>query len=100
MKKIYTIAEDVRLPGTKVILEKGDRIQVIKEAKTFSDLVDERERLGNSLEYLYKKVTTMPILSDRLSDNPKYYMYITQKIQILKGMLESFFDDFDREINK
>ena len=35
MKTIIEIQEDIQLPGTDIVLEKGDRIEIMDEAETF-----------------------------------------------------------------
>jgi len=44
MKKVIEIQEDVRLPGTDVLLEKGDRIQIFSES--YAKVVSNRDGIS------------------------------------------------------
>jgi len=60
--KVIEIKKEVKIPGTDVVLEEGDKIQVINERYNIRDAVDEAREYGRIIGNKFFSNNTVDVL--------------------------------------
>lgn len=96
MKEIIEITKDVQIPGTDIMLEAGDKIEILKE-----DYLDDREGIVYTLNFLAEYVErNMPYLEDGFSDRPAMKQKYEAKMKNLVRLVSDFEKAVKREVEK
>lgn len=93
MKKenVIEIKEELQVPGTDIILEEGDKIKVVKEAKLHYGVAEElvsmlmhaRDLIQENPESM--AFTVFSAIDDLVSDDPEFYSTFVKKLEDYLG---------------